>query len=204
MKITTDQKRYLRNFTVGAVLTLAGFLIFNGCATPITKPGTPAIVAAQVTPAQPAQTIPQFLPPTATSPAVTNYIYMPALPAVTNYITIVPAGPAVVTGYVANAATMQAVNYANQAAPLIPAPYGTILTGLASAAALIAGWFANKKNNELTAANATSDSHAAAAAAMASVIQAQPALVTAAMNAATSNGSTAAVATHLQSAASPT
>jgi Tfp pilus assembly protein PilW len=69
---------------------------------------------------------------------------------------------------------------------------------------LIAGWFANKKNNELTAANATSDSHAAAASAMASVIQAQPALVTAAMNAATSNGSTAAVATHLQSAASPT
>jgi hypothetical protein len=161
-------------------------------------------VAAQVTPAQPAQTIQQVVPPTATASAVTNYIYMPALPAVTNYITVVPAGPAVVTGYVANAATMQAVNYANQAAPLIPAPYGTILTGLASLAALVAGYVANKKNTQLAAANASSDSHAAAASAMASVIQAQPALVTAAMNAATSNGSTAAVATHLQSAASPT
>jgi hypothetical protein len=202
MKITTEQKK-LRNLTVGAALALAGLLIY-GCATPITKPGTPAVVAAQVTPAQPAQTIQQVVPPTATTPAVTNYVYMPALPAVTNYITVVPAGPAVVTGYVANAATMQAVNYANQAAPLIPAPYGSILTGVASLAALIAGYFAKKKNDELATANATADDHAAAAAAMASVIQAQPALVTAAMNAATSNGSTAAVATHLQSAASPT
>ena len=203
MKITTEQKNWLRTFTVGAALALSGFLIY-GCATPITKPGTPAVIGAQVVSAIPAQTIPQVVPATPTSPAVTNYVYVPATPAVTNYIVVTPAGPAVVTGYVANATTMQAVGYANQAAPLLPAPYGTLLTGVASLAAILAGWFAKKKNDELATANASADDHAAAAAAMASVIQAQPALVTAAMNAATSNGSTAAVATHLQSAASPT
>lgn len=204
MKTTTDQKNWLRNLTLGAGLTLASFLLFEGCATPQTTPGTPAVVAAQITPAQPAQTIAQVIPATATAPPVTNYVYMPALAAVTNYITIAPATPAVVTNYLPNQAVMTAVNYANEAAPLIPSPYGTILTGVTSLAALLAGYFANNKNTQLAAAQATSDSHAAAAAAMASVIQSQPPLVIAAMTAAATNGSTAAVATHLQSAGSPT
>jgi hypothetical protein len=201
---TTTKKQWLRNLTFSAGLTLASLLIFAGCATPVTKPGTPAVIGAQVTQAVPAQTIPQIVEATPTSPAVTNYLYVPEKPAVTNYIVVTPAGPPVVTGYAPNATTMQAVGYANQAAPLIPAPYGTILLGLTSAATLIAGYFAKKKNDELATANAATDTNAAAAAAMAAVIQSQPALVTAAMNAATSNGSTAAVATHLQSAASPT
>ena len=190
MKTTTDRKNWLRNFTLGAGLVLASFLIFTGCATPIKTAGTPAVMGAQVISAVPAQTIPQVVPATATSPAVTNYLYVPEKPAVTNYVVVTPAGPPVITGYAPNATTMQAVGYANQAAPLLPAPYGTLLTGVASIAAVLAGWFATKKNNELAAANAAADTHAAAAAAMASVIQSQPALVTAAMTAATSNGST--------------
>ena len=192
MKTTIEQKNWLRNFTLGAGLVLASFLIFEGCATPQMAPGAPAVIAAQVTPAQPAQTVPQVTPATATAPAVTNYI------------TITPAGPAVVTNYLPNQTVMQAIGYANAAAPLIPAPYGTILGGLATLAALIAGRVAQQKNTQLAAAQATSDSHAAAAAAMASVIQSQPPLVTAAMTAAATNGSTAAVATHLQAAGSPT
>ena len=201
--MTTKQKYWLRNLTVGAALALFGSLIY-GCATPISKPGTPAVYGAQVISAVPAQQVAQVVPATATSPAVTNYLYVPATPAVTNYIVVTPAGQSVITGYAPNATTMQAVGYANQAAPLLPAPYGTILGGFAALAALVASYVANKKNNQLVVANAAADTHAAAAAAMVSVIQAQPALVTAAMNAATSNGSTAAVATHLQSAASPT
>ena len=195
---------WFRNFTLSAGLVLASILIFAGCATPVTKPGTPAVMGAQVISAVPAQQIAQVVPATATSPAVTNYLYVPEKPAVTNYVVVTPAGPPVVTGYAPNATTMQAVGYANQAAPLIPAPYGTILTGAAAAAALIAGWFAKKKNDQLAVANTATDTNAAAAAAMASVIQSQPALVTQAMQAATSNGSTGAVAEHIKSAASPT
>ena len=186
------KQNWSRNFTLGAGLVLASILIFAGCATPVTKPGTPAVMGAQVISAVPAQQIAQVVPATTTSPAVTNYVV------------VTPAGPPVVTGYAPNATTMQAVGYANQAAPLIPAPYGTILTGAAAAAALIAGWFAKKKNDQLAVANTATDTNAAAAAAMASVIQSQPALVTQAMTAATSNGSTGAVAEHLKSAASPT
>jgi len=148
--------------------------------------------------------VPQVTPATPTAPAFTNILYMPTLPAVTNYVVVQPAGPAVVTNYLPNQTVMQAIGYANAAAPLIPAPYGTILTGLTSLAALLAGYAAQKKNTQLAAANAAADSHSAAAAAMASVIQSQPPLVTAAMTAAATNGSTAAVATHLQAAGSPT
>jgi len=129
---------------------------------------------------------------------------MPAQPAVTNFIVLQAATPPVVTNYAPNQAVMTAVNYAQEAAPLIPAPYGNILTGVASLAAVVAGLFAQRKNTQLAAANSAADSHAAAAAAMASVIQAQPALVTQAMTAAGTNGSVATVATHIASAASPT
>ena len=193
---TTTKTQWLKNFTLGAGLTALSFLLF-GCATPVMQPGTPAVVAAQVTPAAPAQTILQVTPPTATAPAVTNYVLLPASPAVTNYVTITPAGPPVVTSYQPNQAVMQAVGYANAAAPLVPAPYGTILTGLASLAALVAGYVANKKNTQLATAQA-------AGAALASAVVQNPTATAAAMTAAAGNGSTAAVAEHIASANSPT
>jgi hypothetical protein len=183
MKMTT-RNQWLKNFTLGAGLTLASFLLFTGCATPVTTP------SAVVTPAQPAQTVLQVTPATPTAPAVTNYVILPASPAVTNYVPVV-------TSYNPNAAVMQAVTYAQEAAPLIPAPYGAILTGVASLAALIAGYVAQKKNTQLASSQA-------AGAAMASVIAAQPALTAQAMTAAATNGSTAAVATHIAAANSPT
>lgn len=198
------KQNWSRNFTLGAGLVLASFLIFAGCATPVTKPGTPAVMGAQVISAVPAQQIAQVVPATATAPAVTNYLYVPAQPAVTNYVVVTPAGPPVVTGYAPNQTIVQGVGYAKQLAPLIPAPYGDILTGASTLALALAGYFSSKKNTQLAAANAATDTHAAAAAAMASVIQSQPALVTQAMQAATSNGSTGAVAEHIKSAASPT
>ena len=204
---TTTKTQWLKKFMFGAGLTTLSFLIFAGCATPVTTPGTPAVMAPVVTPASPAQTVIQVTPPpaaTPTAPPVTNYVYLPASPAVTNYVTVTPAGPPVVTNYLPNQAVMTAVGYAQTAAPLVPAPYGTILTGLASLAALVAGYVAQKKNTQLAAANAAADSHSAAAAAMASVIAASPQLVTQAMTAATSNQSTAAVASHIASANSPT
>ena len=200
----------LKKLTLCLVLANASLLAFYGCATPQTTPGAPAVLAPVVTPAQPAQAVPQVtpaVPATATTPAippVTNYVYLPATPPVTNYVTITAAGPPVVTNYLPNQTVISAANYANAAAPLVPAPYGTILTGLASLAALVAGYVAQKKNTQLAAASDSADTHAAAAAAMASVIQATPTLVTQAMIAAQTNGSTAAVATHIASAGSPT
>ena len=200
----TSKRFLLENLVMATAVLWLSLTMFTGCATPQKAPGAPPVIAAQVTPAQPAQNVVQVTPATPTAPAVTNIVYMPALPAVTNYIVVSPAGPAVVTNYVPNQAVMTAVNYAQEAAPLVPSPWGNILTGVASLAAIVAGFVAKNKNTQLAAANSASDSHAAAAAAMASVIQSQPALVTQAMTAAGSNGSTAAVATHIASAASPT
>jgi hypothetical protein len=206
MKKTT-KIQWFTKFTFGAGLITLSSMMLAGCATPVKTAGTPAVMAPVVTPATPAQTVVQVIPPpasTPTAPPVTNIVYMPALPAVTNYVQVAPAIPPVVTSYQPNQAVMQAVGYAQAAAPLVPAPYGEVLGGFASLAALVAGYVAKRKNDQLAAANAASDSHAAAAAAMASVIGNQPQLVAQAMTAAASNGSTASVATHIASANSPT
>ena len=195
--------KWLKTFNVTAGLTLASLLLFAGCATPVKTAGTPAVIQAQVVPAQPAQTVPQVVPavpatPTAPAvPAVTNYIVLPAQPAVTNYVTVTAAVPPVVTSYNPNQAVMTAVGYANQAAPLIPAPYGTILTGVASLAALIAGYVAQKKNTQLAASTTANQT-------MAAVIAPNAVLTAQAMSIAATNGSTAAVATHIAGANSPT
>lgn len=169
-----------------AILSIAAAIgvsvLFQGCATPQTVS----------VPAQPATTNVVVVAATPTTPAVTNYVVIPAQPATT------------ATTYVPNTTATQVASQINAVAPLIPAPYGTLATGAATLIALVAGWIANKKNNDANAASALAATHAAAAAAMASVIQSQPALVTAALAAANSNQSAGAVAEHLASAASPT
>jgi hypothetical protein len=105
-----------------------------------------------------------------------------------------------VISYVPNTAVMQGVAYTNAAAPLIPAPWGTAATALATLAALVASYIAQKKNSQATTS-------AGAAAALSAAIVAHTdsaALTTAALNAASSNGSVGAVAENLKSASSPT
>jgi len=59
--------------------------------------------------------------------------------------------PAVTNYYVPNSAVMQGVAYTNAAAPLIPAPWGTAATAIATLAALIAGYIAQQKNSQANA-----------------------------------------------------
>jgi len=197
----------IKSFTAGTLLILGSIVTIlyfcSGCATPITRPGTPAIIQTQVTPAQPAQTIQQIVPEVPASAtngavlAITNYIVLPALPAVTNYVTVQTAMPPVITSYVPNSAVMQGVTYAQEAGPLVPAPYGTILTGVASLVACIASYIATKKNAQLTASTTANQT-------LAAVVAPSATLTSEAMRIAASNGSTAAVATHIANANAPT
>jgi TRAP-type C4-dicarboxylate transport system permease small subunit len=121
------------------------------------------------------------------SPVVTPANPATGAPAVTNY-------------YVPNAAVMTGVTYTNAAAPLIPAPWGTAATAVATLAALVAGYIAQKKN---TQANASSGAAAALSAAIVAHTD-NAALSAAALSAGQSNGSVGAVAENLKSANSPT
>jgi hypothetical protein len=95
---------------------------------------------------------------------------------------------------------MQGVTYVNAAAPLIPAPWGTAATAVATLAALVAGYIAQKKNAQANA------SGGAAAALSAAIVQHtdNAALTAAALSAGQTNGSVGAVAESLKSASSPT
>jgi hypothetical protein len=119
--------------------------------------------------------------------------------------TVTPANPAtgapaVTNYYVPNTAVTTGVGYVQSAAPLIPAPWGTAATALATIVALVAGYVAQQKNSQ---ANAS----AGAAASLAAAVVAHPeaaALSATATKIAAANGSTAATATALASANSPT
>ena len=108
--------------------------------------------------------------------------------------------PAVTNYYVPNTAVMQGVSYVQAAAPLIPAPWGTAATAAATLVAVVAGFIAKKQNDN---ANAS----AGAAATLAATVAAHPdsaVLTVQATKIAAANGSTAATATALASANSPT
>ena len=119
--------------------------------------------------------------------------------------TVTPANPAtgapaVTNYYVPNTAVMTGVGYVNTAAPLIPAPYGTAATAIATLAAIVAGYVAQRKNAQ---ANAS----AGAASTLAAAVVAHPeaaAITATATKIAAANGSTAATAIVLASANSPT
>jgi TRAP-type C4-dicarboxylate transport system permease small subunit len=108
--------------------------------------------------------------------------------------------PAITNYYVPNTATMQGVTYVNAAAPLIPAPWGTAATAVATLAALVASYIAQKKNAQANASAATNASLSAAIVAHPDVVS----LTTAAIAAGATNGSTGDVAQALQTAKSPT
>jgi|GEM_PF-2967634 hypothetical protein len=181
-----------------------------GCATPgAITPGTPAVTnfvysVAPATPALPAvtNTIYVTVPATPTTVQVTNTVFVispavPAAPAVTNIVQqIIPAVPPGQT-YVPNALVTQYAGYAQQAAPLIPAPYGSILTGILALTTLITGYVAQRANASATAAHATASTLAAA-------VVNNPQAQAAAMAIAANNGTTPGVATKLAAANSPT
>jgi hypothetical protein len=108
--------------------------------------------------------------------------------------------PAETNYYVPNTAVMQGVSYVQEAAPLIPAPWGTAATALASLVAIGAALIAKKQN-------ANANASAGAAATLAATIAAHPdqaVLTVQATKIAAGNGSTAATANALASANSPT
>lgn len=132
--------------------------------------------------------------PTTIAPSV------PAMPAMTNAITgaitpAVPALPALVT-YAPNQALTQGVAYANQALPYVPDPYKTPIEGGLALLSGIAGLIAAYQTKQ-------SARHRKAAATLASALTGTTA-ETVAIKTAASNGTAAAVAEHLASAASPT
>jgi hypothetical protein len=135
------------------------------------------------TPFSTTTTVPIVTPPSAVgAPAVTNYVMLP------------------VTNYLPSTAATTTATYIQAAAPLLPAPWGTAATALASLIAIAAGYVAKKQNDN---ANAS----AAAAATLAATVVAHPdaaALTVQATKIAAANGSTQAVATALASANSPT
>jgi hypothetical protein len=117
-----------------------------------------------------------------------------------NPVTGAPAMTNMVTSYVPNTAVMHGVAYTNAAAPLIPAPWGTAATAVATLAALVASYIAQKKNAQATASQGAN-------AALSAAIVAHPdsaTLSAAAITAAGTNASTGVVAESLQSAKSPT
>lgn len=202
-----------KSLALAAVLTAALTVIMFaavGCATPTTTtPGTPAVTnyvysIQPPVPAAPAVTnyAVSYIPATLTAPAITNVVVVmlpatPAQPAVTNLIQqITPAVPGLTT-YVPNATVTQLQGYAQQAAPLVPAPWGTVLTGILALTTAITGYIAKKANDNATAAHATASTLAAA-------IVTNPMTTAQAMNIAANNGTTAGVATKLAAANSPT
>lgn len=202
-----------KTFTLAAALAAAFTVILItavGCATPgALTPGTPAVTnyVYSVTPAAPAlpavtNTVYVTTPATPTAPAVTNIVYVqvpatPAAPAVTNIVQqIIPAGPPNQT-YVPNALVTQYAGYAQQAAPLIPAPYGSILTGILALTTLVTGYVAQRANANATAAHATASTLAAA-------VVNNPVATAMASQIAANNGTTAGVAVKLAAANSPT
>jgi hypothetical protein len=131
-------------------------------------------------------------------------IVTPATPAQTNALTgvVSPAQPAI-TNYVPNVTIAQITPAVQAAAPFIPAPYNAIVLALLGLATTVASAIAVNKNNAANTAQASSDTHEAAAASLAATVVAANLQPQALANAAT-NASTQAVAQHLQNAASPT
>lgn len=120
--------------------------------------------------------------------------------------TVYAVSPALATN---SAAVEQAAALASGIAALVPqsapvAPFITpAVTGILGLIALASAALAAYKNQQAATATASATTHANAAAALASAIVSPSPSATAAMSAAALNGSTAAVAVHLASAASP-
>lgn len=95
------------------------------------------------------------------------------------------------TNYVPNATATQISAALNGAAPMIPPPYGTLLTAIAGLIAAGAGTIATYKNNQLNASLAASDTLAK------TIVNAGPAVIAQAHANAASDDTSALVATHI-------
>lgn len=98
--------------------------------------------------------------------------------------------------YIPNTTGTKIIGYANEAAPLVPPPYGTILGGAASLAAIILGAIAKKKNDQANTATLAAQTLAEG------VVKAGPTVVQTVQEVAanTSSAALAAVATHINNA----
>lgn len=129
----------------------------------------------------------------------------PGIPASTNALTgaVTPAVPPVTT-YEPNHTVAQIAAYGDQAAPLVPAPYNTILLGALALATAVTGLIAKSKNAQANAAAADATNAHAAAATLASAIVGNPTAVAQATQIAANNGTAGMVAVKLANANSPT
>ena len=163
-----------RNWLLAAFITAFAIVCFTGCVRPSI---IPAIVSNGVT----------------NAPAHVVYDVSPGL---SNAAAQVNSGLAMVSPFLA--ATPLA-----PAAPLLP----PLAAGFFALLTLISGYVAKNRNDAAAAAQASADSHSAAAAALAATVASLnsatvPAVATA-INYATQNGSSSAVAAHLADAANP-
>jgi hypothetical protein len=163
-------------------------VIVTGCVTSSPNPAATSL--------QPVQTV---TPANATTPPVTNTVYITVTNAAVPPVIYQAALPVQVSNAVAEAQAampiIQAVLAATPAAPaapFLPSLLNLVLGGVALVSGGVAAW----KNSQ-------AQSHAAAAAALASAIQPGSPQAAAAMSSANINGSTAAVAQHLANAQSP-
>lgn len=67
----------------------------------------------------------------------------------------------VAPAYIPNPTVTAIVGYGNTAAPFIPAPWGTILSGVLAAATIVSTTIATKKSNAAATSSATADQLAA-------------------------------------------
>lgn len=135
----------------------------------------------------------------------TEHIVSPGIPASTNALTgaVTPAVAPVVT-YDPNHTVATIASYGNQAVPLVPAPYGTILIGVLGLATAVTGLIAKNRNDAKNAAvDDATEAHAAAATLASAMVGNTTAVAQATQNAA-NNGTAGIVAEKLADAHSPT